>query len=191
WAAILRDIAIGLVAAGMLAAWVPDSWWRTLFLTHHPTWAHVWGPVIGPLVAVLSFVCSIGNVPLAAVLWNGGISFGGVVAFVFADLLILPILDIYRRYYGLRMAGFIFVTFYAAMAAAGLAVEFLFEGLGIERTARNAKVMTASVTWNDTTYLNVVFLLVAGTLVWRYFRRGGGLGMLKMMNEPMGEHDHQ
>jgi len=190
WAAVGRDIAGGLLVAGALAAWVPDSFWRGLFLEHHATLAKVWGPLIGPLVALLSFVCSIGNVPLAAVLWNGGISFGGVIAFVFADLLILPILDIYRRYYGLRMAGFIFVTFYAAMAAAGLAVEYLFEGLGIERTARNAKVMTASVTWNYTTYLNVVFLFVAGALVWRYFRRGGGLAMLKMMDEPMGEHDH-
>src|SRR5207249_1837087 len=72
WAAILRDIVIGLVAAGMLAAWVPDSWWRSLFLTHHPAWAHLWGPVVGPLVAVFSFVCSIGNVPLAAVLATGG-----------------------------------------------------------------------------------------------------------------------
>jgi hypothetical protein len=139
---------------------------------------------------MLSFVCSIGNVPLAAVLWNGGISFGGVIAFVFADLLILPILDIYRRYYGKRMAALIFVTFYAAMAAAGLVVEFLFQGLGIERTARNAKVMTASVTWNYTTYLNIVFLLVAAVLVWRYFRRGGGMAMLKMMDTPMDEHAH-
>jgi hypothetical protein len=139
---------------------------------------------------MLSFVCSIGNVPLAAVLWNGGISFGGVIAFVFADLLILPILDIYRRYYGKRMAAFIFVTFYAAMAAAGLVVEFLFHGLGIEPTTRNAKVMTASVTWNYTTYLNIVFLLVGASLVWRYFRRGGGMAMLKMMDTPMDEHAH-
>jgi uncharacterized protein len=150
----------------------------------------VWGPLIGPAVAMLSFVCSIGNVPLAAVLWNGGISFGGVIAFVFADLLILPIIDIYRRYYGWRMAAFIFGTFYVAMAAAGLVVEFLFQGLGIERTARNAKVMTASVSWNYTTYLNVVFLLVAAALTWRYFRRGGGMAMLKMMNTPMDEHAH-
>ena len=119
--------------------------------------------------------------PLAAVLWNGGISFGGVIAFIFADLLILPILDIYRRYYGWRMAGFIFVTFYSAMVAAGLVVEFLFRGLGIERTARNAKVMTAHVSWNYTTYLNVVFLAVGALLLWRYFRRGGGWAMLKMM----------
>jgi uncharacterized membrane protein YraQ (UPF0718 family) len=190
WAAVGRDVFGGLLIAGALAAWVPDSFWRGLFLEHHGTLGKVWGPLIGPAVAMLSFVCSIGNVPLAAVLWNGGISFGGVIAFVFADLLILPILDIYRRYYGKRMAVFIFVTFYAAMAAAGLVVEFLFQGLGIERTARNAKVMTASVTWNYTTWLNIVFLLVAASLMWRYFRRGGGMAMLKMMNTPMDEHAH-
>ncbi len=190
WAAVIRDVAGGLLIAGALAAWVPDSFWRSLFLEHHSTLAKVWGPLIGPLVAMLSFVCSIGNVPLAAVLWNGGISFGGVISFVFADLLIVPILDIYRRYYGWRMAAFIFVTFYAAMATAGLVVEFLFAGLGIERTARNAKVEMASVTWNYTTALNIVFLIVAAALVWRYFRRGGGWSMLKMMNTPMREHTH-
>jgi len=190
WAAVIRDVAGGLLIAGALAAWVPDSFWRGLFLEHHSALAKVWGPLIGPLVAMLSFVCSIGNVPLAAVLWNGGISFGGVISFVFADLLIVPILDIYRRYYGWRMAAFIFVTFYAAMATAGLAVEFVFQGIGIERTARNAKVEMASVTWNYTTALNIVFLTVAAALVWRYFRRGGGWAMLKMMSTPMGEHTH-
>src|SRR5712691_2618461 len=79
----------------------------------HPTFAKFWGPLIAPLVAILSFVCSIGNVPLAAVLWNGGISFGGVLAFIFADLIVLPVLDIYRKYYGWRTAGFLLATFYA------------------------------------------------------------------------------
>jgi uncharacterized protein len=190
WAAVGRDVAGGLLIAGALAAWVPDSFWRGLFLEHHGTLAKLWGPLIGPLVALLSFVCSIGNVPLAAVLWNGGISFGGVISFVFADLLILPILDIYRRYYGARMAAFIFVTFYAAMATAGLVVEFLFQGLGIERTARNAKVEAATVTWNYTTALNIAALCLAAALTWRYFRRGGGWSMLKMMNTPMERHDH-
>ena len=190
WAAVGRDVVGGLLIAGALAAWVPDSFWRGLFLEHHGTLGKVWGPLIGPGVAMLSFVCSIGNVPLAAVLWNGGISFGGVIAFVFADLLILPILDIYRRYYGPRMAAFIFVTFYAAMAAAGLVVQFVFQGAGIDPTTRNAKVMTASVTWNYTTYLNIVFLVVAGVLAWRYFRRGGGMAMLRMMDTPMDEHAH-
>jgi uncharacterized membrane protein YraQ (UPF0718 family) len=191
WAAIWRDIAIGLFVAGALAAWVPHSWWQSLFLVHHPTAAKFWGPAIGPLVAIISFVCSVGNVPLAAVLWNGGISFGGVLAFIFGDLIILPILNIYRKYYGWKTAGFLLATFYATMVAAGLIVEFLFQGIGLERSARNAKVIEASVTWNYNTYLNIVFLALAAVLVWRYFRRGGGLAMLRMMNRPMAhEHDH-
>jgi uncharacterized membrane protein YraQ (UPF0718 family) len=149
----------------------------------------VLGPIIGPLVAIISFVCSVGNVPLAAVLWNGGISFGGVLAFIFADLIVLPILDIYRRYYGWRMAGFLLAAFYATMVA-GLIVEFLFQGLGIERTARNAKVIEASVRWNYDTVLNILFLALAATLLWRYFHRGGGLAMLRTMNKPIDETEH-
>ncbi|MHB8659502.1 MAG: permease [Solirubrobacteraceae bacterium] len=188
WAAVLRDIVGGLLIAGALAAWVPDSFWQGLFLVHHPTLAKLWGPLIGPAVAIISFVCSVGNVPLAAVLWNGGISFGGVLAFIFADLIILPILDIYRRYYGLKMAGFLLATFYAAMVAAGLIVEFLFQGAGIERTARNAKVTQANISWNYDTILNIVFLTLAAALLWRYFRRGGGLPMLRAMNKPAATH---
>ncbi len=190
WAAVARDVFGGLLIAGALAAWVPNSFWQSFFLEHHRTAAKFWGPLVGPAVAIVSFVCSIGNVPLAAVLWNGGISFGGVLSFIFADLIILPILDIYRRYYGWRMAGFLLVSFYSTMVAAGLAVEFLFQGLGIERHARDAKVVTASVSWNYTTFLDIVFLLLASALVWRYFRRGGGLAMLKTMNEPIGEGHH-
>ena len=190
WAAVGRDVFGGLLIAGALAAWIPNSFWQRFFLEHHTTLAKFWGPLVGPAVAIVSFVCSIGNVPLAAVLWNGGISFGGVLAFIFADLIILPILDIYRRYYGWRMAGFLLASFYATMVGAGLAVEFLFQTLGIERHARNAKVEMVSVSWNYTTYLNIVFLLLAATLVWRYFRRGGGWAMLKVMNEPIGEGHH-
>jgi uncharacterized membrane protein YraQ (UPF0718 family) len=187
WAAIWIDIAGGLLIAGALAAWVPDSWWQAIFFESHPTFAKFWGPIIGPFVAIISFVCSIGNVPLAAVLWNGGISFGGVLAFIFADLIVLPILDIYRKYYGWKMAGFLLASFYATMVAAGLAVEFLFQGLGLVREQRDAKVVEASVTFNYTTVLNVVFLALAGVLVWRYFRHGGGVKMLRMMSRPM-EH---
>jgi uncharacterized membrane protein YraQ (UPF0718 family) len=138
---------------------------------------------------MLSFVCSVGNVPLAAVLWNGGISFGGVLTFIFADLIILPILHIYSKYYGWRVTGFLLATFYATMVAAGLVVGYVFEGLGLVRGSRNATVFEASVAWNYTTVLNVVFLALAGVLVARYFTRGGGWRMLRMMNEPM-QHDH-
>src|SRR6267378_2214233 len=186
------DIFGGLLIAGALAAWVPNSFWQGLFLQGHGALATVWGPLIGPLVAMLSFVCSIGNLPLAAVLWNGGISFGGVIAFIFADLIILPVLNIYRKYYGRRMAAFLLVTFYATMAAAGLIVDLLFKVVGLEPTGpRHAKVTDAGVSWNYTTVLNIVFLVLAAVLVVRYFRRGGGLAMLRMMNEPMGApHGH-
>jgi uncharacterized membrane protein YraQ (UPF0718 family) len=189
WAAIWIDIVGGLLIAGALAAWVPESWWQAIFFESHPTFAKFWGPIIGPLVAIISFVCSIGNVPLAAVLWNGGISFGGVLAFIFADLIVLPILDIYRKYYGWRMAGFLLASFYASMVFAGLIVEFVFGGLGLVPTERDAKVVEASVTLNYTTVLNVIFVGLAAALVWRYFRHGGGFKMLRMMNEPM-EHAH-
>jgi len=190
-AAIWIDIVGGLLIAGALAAWVPDHFWRSLFLEGHSTLGKLWGPVVGPVVAMLSFVCSIGNVPLAAVLWNGGISFGGVIAFIFADLIVLPILGIYRRYYGWRMAAFLLASFYATMVASGIAVEFLFEGLGLTRTSRDAKVEMAAVHWNYTTFLNIAFLCLAALLVWRFVRTGG-LPMLRTMNEPAGEdgHDH-
>jgi hypothetical protein len=194
WAAIWIDIAGGLLIAGALAAWVPEGWWQALFFESHATFAKFWGPVIGPFVAILSFVCSIGNVPLAAVLWNGGISFGGVLAFIFADLIVLPILDIYRKYYGWRMAGFLLASFYATMVATGLIVEFAFQGVGLVREQRDAKVVEALVTLNYTTVLNVVFLCLAAWLLWRYFRQGGGLKMLRMMNAPMAHgpaHAHQ
>jgi uncharacterized membrane protein YraQ (UPF0718 family) len=189
WAAVWMDIFGGLLIAGALAAWVPDSFWRSLFLQHHGALSTIWGPVIGPLVAVISFVCSIGNVPLAAVLWNGGISFGGVLAFIFADLIILPILNIYRKYYGIRMAAFIAVTFYVAMVIAGLLVDLIFKAVGLVRTARNAKVVEGSVHLNYTTVLNIVFLGLAATLVYRFLRTGG-LAMLRAMNKPIGDHEH-
>jgi uncharacterized membrane protein YraQ (UPF0718 family) len=189
WAAIWMDIAGGLLIAGALAAWVPASWWQAVFLDGHGTLTDLWGPVVAPLVAILSFVCSIGNVPLAAVLWNGGISFGGALAFIFADLIVLPILDIYRKYYGWRMAGFLLATFYATMVAAGLIVDLLFRGAGLVPRQRHARVEPASVHLNYTTVLNVAFLALAAVLVVRYFRRGGGVSMLRGMNRPMVEHE--
>ncbi|RMB85175.1 permease [Streptomyces shenzhenensis] len=180
WAAILRDLIAGLLIAGAIAAWVPDSFWRAFFFDGHPLAAKLWGPVVGPLVALASFVCSIGNVPLAVVLWKGGISFGGVVAFIFADLLILPILTIYRKYYGARMAAFLLGTFYLAMVVAGYVVEFAFGGLGLIPDQTAAKVPTEGVRWNYTTWLNIVFLVLAAVLLLRFLRTGGP-AMLRMM----------
>ena len=183
WAAVWVDIFGGLLIAGAIAAWVPDAFWQGFFLVAHPTAALIWGPLVGPLISVVSFVCSVGNVPLAAVLWNGGISFGGVIAFIFADLLILPILDIYRKYYGGRMAIYLFFTSYAAMAAAGLIVELLFRIAGLVPTARHAIVPEAQISLNYTTVLNVVFLALAAALVLRFMNTGGP-DMMRMMSKP-------
>ena len=180
WAAVIRDIIIGLLIAGAAAAWIPDTFWQHLFLSGNPLAAKIWGPLIGPLVAIASFVCSIGNAPLAAVLWAGGISFGGVVSFIFADLLIIPILVIYGRYYGRRMAWFIFGTFYASMVAAGYVVEFAFQPLGLVPTTRHVNVEQTAPTWNYTAWLNIVFMLLAAALIWRFFTTGGR-AMLAMM----------
>ncbi|MET8124345.1 permease [Streptomyces sp. NPDC005065] len=191
WAAILRDLVVGLLIAGAIAAWVPDSFWRTFFFDGHPLASKLWGPLIGPLVAIASFVCSIGNVPLAVVLWKGGISFGGVVAFIFADLLILPILNIYRKYYGARMAAFLLGTFYLAMVVAGYIVEFSFGGLGLVPDQADATIPMEGISWNYTTWLNIAFLILAAVLVVRFFRTGG-MGMLKMMGgAPGGNLDRQ
>src|SRR5436305_3216406 len=189
WASVWVDIALGLLIAVALAAWVPDSFWNAFFLTNHPTLAKIEGPLVGPLVAIFSFVCSVGNVPLAAVLWRGGISFGGVVSFIFADLIILPILDIYRKYYGWKVMGYILLTFYVTMASAGYIVEFLFEALGIIPQNRNIVAITEGIQWNYTTVLNIIFLVVAAMLVIRFLRTGG-LPMLRMMDEPEHEMSH-
>jgi uncharacterized membrane protein YraQ (UPF0718 family) len=185
WASIWTDVVGGLLIAGAMAAWVPEQFWRDFFLVDHDLLSKLWGPLVGPLVAVISFVCSIGNVPLAAVLWNGGISFGGVVSFVFADLIVIPILLIYRKYYGTKMALFLLGSFYVTMAAAGYAIEVLFGATGLIPQSRNAQVLEASITWNYTTYLNLAFLLIAVVLVVR-FTRDGGWKMMKQMNAPAG-----
>jgi uncharacterized membrane protein YraQ (UPF0718 family) len=194
WAAVIRDVVIGLLIAGAVGAWVPETFWQHLFLTDHPVVSKIWGPIIGPVVAILSFVCSIGNVPLAAVLWNGGISFGGVVSFLFADLLIIPILIIYRKYYGRRMAVFLFGTVYAAMVVAGYVIELVFGAAGLIPSTRSAKVEMAHVSWNYTTVLNIVFLLLAVALLVRFYR-SGGLPMLRMMgggpDDMADDHAHQ
>ena len=176
-AAVWKDIAIGLLIAGALAAWVPADFWKSFFLVSHPVAAKIWGPIVGPIVAVVSFVCSVGNVPLAAVLWNGGISFGGVIAFIYADLIVLPIIDIYRKYYGWEVAALIVGVFYIAMAIAALAIEFLFDLLGLIPSHRTAQIVEMSVSFNYTTVLNIIFLAIAALLLVRFFKTGG----LRMM----------
>lgn len=188
WASVWIDIVGGFLIAGALAAWVPESFWQAFFLTSHPVLARIEGPLVGPIVAIVSFVCSVGNVPLAAVLWRGGISFGGVVSFIFADLIVLPVLDIYRRYYGRRVAAYILVTFYVTMAAAGYVIDLLFSALGIIPTNRAVSAIEAGPSWNYTSILNIIFLAIACALIVRFLRTGGP-AMLRMMNTPMADMD--
>ncbi len=190
WAAVLGDIVLGLVLSGCIAAWVPAAFWQRFFLVGHPALARWWGPLAGPLVALVSFVCSVGNVPMAAVLWQHGLSFGGVVAFLFGDLIILPIVNVHRKYYGWRAALVLLVLFYIAMASAALAVEWLFAALHLTPHAHGARMtMEMGFRFDHTAALNIVFLAIAAVLLWRFFRAGGA-GMLRYMNAPMSDEDH-
>jgi uncharacterized membrane protein YraQ (UPF0718 family)/YHS domain-containing protein len=171
--ALYLDLGGGLLIAGALAAWVPNSWWQAFFLTNHPTLNEFWGPLIGPVISMLSFVCSVGNVPLAVVLWNGGISFGGVISFIFADLIILPILNIYRKYYGGRMSLYLLAVSYVAMALAGLVVGGAFQLLGLAPTNHHVAVLETQPAWNYTSFLDIVFLVLMAVMAWRFVTTGG------------------
>ena len=180
WAAVLRDIVIGLLIAGAFAAWVPKELLQAVFFQNNPSLSFILGPLIGPLVAVVSFVCSVGNVPLAAVLWNGGISFGGVISFIFADLIIIPIILIYRKYYGTKAALRITAIFYGSMALAGYVVEIIFTPLGLVPANRHLSITDVGITWNYTTWLNIVFIIIGIVLLAVFYRSGSG-SMLRMM----------
>jgi uncharacterized protein len=184
------DLVLGFLIAGALGAWVPDSWWSALFLTGHGAGTEVWGAFIGPLVAMISFVCSVGNVPLAAVLFRGGISFSGVISFIFADLIIIPILNIYRKYYTGRVSAYLFAVSYATMVLAGLAIGGLFTVLHLAPTHRAISVFQTTITWNADTFLDIVFLVVIALLAARFLRTGG-IEMLRMMGQkPDPTHVH-
>ncbi len=174
-----KEMAFGYVVAGFLAVLVPASLWRNVFVSGHGFWTSLENVVVGPFIAIVSFVCSVGNVPLAAALWHGGISFGGVVSFVFADLITLPLLLIYRRYYGTRLTLKLLVTFWTVMSAAGLGVEYLFRAASLVPTKRPEVVAPTSFHWNYTTWLNLVFLVLFAGLWWlarNQHRLGGGTG---------------
>jgi uncharacterized protein len=174
-----KELIVGYVVAGFLAALVPVHVWNTLFLQGHGVWTTLENVVVGPLIAMISFVCSVGNVPLAAALWSGGISFGGVVAFIFADLIAIPLLLIYRRYYGSKLMFEMLALFWSVMSLAGLITESLFRSAGLVPTSRPGQIVTTSFQWNYTTVLNIVFIGVFGALYWIYRNRerlGGGRG---------------
>jgi uncharacterized protein len=174
WAMLWKEITAGFVIAGFIAL-LPMDFFNALFLTDAPGWLRLLeNVVVGPLVAVLSFVCSVGNVPLAAVLWAGGISFSGVIAFIYADLIVIPILLIYRKYYGLRAAALISGIMFAAIVLASLIVDGIFDLAGLipEERPDVESITERGVSWNYTTFLNIAFLTVAAVLVALTFRRG-------------------
>jgi uncharacterized protein len=161
-----RELVLGYAIAGYLAILVPNSACNAVFLHGHGIWTSIENAIVGPFIAIISFVCSIGNVPLAAALWYGGIRFGGVIGFIFADLNTLPQLFIYRRYSGTRLTIRLLVWFWAVMAVAGLAVEGLFSALGLIPTLHGHRIVDTTFRWNYTTFLNIVFLALFAYLSW-------------------------
>jgi uncharacterized membrane protein YraQ (UPF0718 family) len=173
WEMLWKEIVGGFLIAGFIAL-LPLHVFNSLFLTHRGGAGQlVENVLIGPVVAVLSFVCSVGNVPLAAVLWAGGISFAGVVAFVYADLIIVPLIVIYARYYGVRIAALLFGIMFAAMVAAALAVDGIFSAAGLVPHHRPSidSIASRGISWNYTTALDIVFTLAAVVLA--VLGRGG------------------
>jgi uncharacterized membrane protein YraQ (UPF0718 family)/YHS domain-containing protein len=182
-ASLWLDLLAGFLIAGALDAWVPQSFWTSLFYSGHGITSDIWSALLGPLVAMMSFVCSVGNVPLAAVLWRGGIGFGGAIAFIFGDLIIIPILNIYRKYYGGKTAAYLFLVSYATMVAAGLLMQLLFNALGWIPTNQSVTVIDSHPTWNYTTFLDVGFIALMLMLGARFLRTGG-MAMLREMETP-------
>ncbi len=174
-----KELVVGFVVAGFLSELVPVTVWNALFIHGHGFWTTLENVMIGPFIALISFVCSIGNVPLAAALWHGGISFGGVVSFIFADLITLPLLLIYRKQYGGGLALRMLMVFWGVMSLAGLITELIFDVAGLIPTTRHTQVVATRFSWNYTTYLNIIFIVVFGVLYWLHRNRerfGGGTG---------------
>ena len=161
-----KELFIGFVVAGYIAADVPASWWRAIFLTGHGPWTIIENVAVAPLIAVASFVCSVGNIPLAAALWSRGVAFGGVIAFIFADLVTLPLLMIYRRFYGTRAAAMILFTFWGAMSLAGLAIEGAFRSVHAVPLVRRTAITDGQFDLGWTLGLNLVAVVVIGVGMW-------------------------
>ncbi len=174
-----KELVIGYVIAGFLSVAVPDRVFANVFLTGHGFWTSLENVIVGPLLACVSFVCSVGNVPMAAALYRGGISFGGVISFIFADLIALPLVLIYRKFYGTKLTLRLFGVFWAVMAAAGLIVEGLFAVAGLQPARGHGEVVATRFEWNYTSILNIIFLSLFALLYWTYRNRerlGGGQG---------------
>jgi uncharacterized membrane protein YraQ (UPF0718 family) len=174
WSMLWKEIAIGFLIAGFLATLVPADCWKTLFLNGGPPFLQlVENAIIGPLIAIASFVCSIGNIPLASVLWSGGISFGGVVSFIYADLIVIPLILIYRKYYGTRPTLFILLAMFISMVAAGILVDLLFSALHLVPVGPRPKnaLSEAHFSWNYTTFLDLAAIGLAGWFVFLHMRQ--------------------
>ncbi len=174
WQMLWKEITVGFLLAGFIAQ-LGNGFFESLFVRHAPSpLPTLENVILGPIIAVVSFVCSIGNVPLAAVLWSGGISFGGVVAFLFADLIVLPILAIYRKYYGTRFTVRITALMFVTMVIAALAVDGIFSALGLIPTGpRPTRAdIFSSVQVNYKLALNLLGLAIFVILFWLTARRG-------------------
>src|SRR4051794_27384319 len=174
WQMLWKEITAGFLIAGFVSL-LPSDFFNSLFLTDGPAPLRLLENVLlGPIVAVLSFVCSVGNAPLAAVLWAGGISFSGVIAFIYADLIIIPIVLIYRKYYGGRVTALIVGIMFATMVAAALIVDGIFSALGLVPMHRPSirSILSRGIAWNYTTALNIVFFGIAAALIALTLRRG-------------------
>jgi uncharacterized protein len=159
-----KELLAGFLVAGFITVHVPDLWWSHLFFTGHGWLTVLENVLVAPLLAVVSFVCSVGNIPLAAALWSHGVAFGGVVSFIFADLVTLPLLLIYRRFYGASSATRLFALLWLVMSGGGLAIDGLFRALHIVAHNRHLAAMNGQFSLGWTLGLNVVATLVLVTL---------------------------
>ncbi|GAC1529530.1 MAG: hypothetical protein NVS3B12_02940 [Acidimicrobiales bacterium] len=176
-----KELVIGYVIAGFLDVAVSQRVYQAVFFSGHGLWTTLENVIVGPVIAFISFVCSVGNVPMALGLVHGGISFGGVISFLFADLIAFPLVMIYRKFYGTKLAIRLTLVFWAVMAAAGLLVELLFRAAGgLPSTQMSAmKTITTHFSWNYTSILNIIFLAIFAVLYLLYRNRhrlGGGQG---------------
>jgi uncharacterized membrane protein YraQ (UPF0718 family) len=193
WGMLWREIASGFVIAGFISL-LPASVFNGLFITDAPWPVRLLeNVVLGPIVAILSFVCSVGNAPLAAVLWGGGISFAGVIAFIYADLLIIPIVIAYTKYYGRELTARLVAIMFAAIVLAALTVDGIFSAAGLVPSTRPSidSITSRGISWNYTTFLNIVFTFVAAGLVGLTMQRGARdpvCGMTVAHGEVTAEH---
>ena len=176
WSMLWKEVLGGFLIAGFLATLVPHDWWEGLFLqTGSPVVRLIENALVGPIIAMISFVCSVGNIPLASLLWSHGISFGGVISFIYADLIVIPIIIIYAKYYGARAAAWITGILYVSMVLAGMIVDLIFSALGlIPRGPRPpSAVEHAHIIWNYTSWLDVAAAIFAAWLLFLHFKSPG------------------